>query len=242
MKSFKKFLAEDITTVTTGDTTVSKAQSVPYIVPGSTPTLPGGWPYKPQDKPQGKPEDTSEEKPTIIDWQQIDDRVQELLSTAEFINQMLQTLGWDAFVIWFSNTYGVRINDTSDIIRWFEDHSNETFHDWFEQTYPNATQEQSGTLFEILNRMRDKFYDIWRNPPIPGDPGTPFGGADDPRYRPFSLQDPTTWENADPFHPDFYRGPYPNDSDDTRPPLSPLLIPPKRFQMPQNPYPGTYQA
>jgi len=241
MKRFKEFLAEDITTATTGDTTASKAESgpYPYMVPGSTPTLPGGWPYKPQDKPQDDSNDNEEqEKPTIIDWQELDDRIQEAIEEAERFAEMIRTLGWDAFVAWFFRTYGIAINDTGQWIDGILFNITEELWDWFRENYPNPSENQGNTFIQRMRQLDDRFFDIIINAQ-PGSPGTPLGGADDPRYQPIDLQDPFTWDNIDYFNRDFYRGPIPPGRlPDPR--LRPWWTP--YDHDPSTPYPGTYQA
>ena len=175
------------------------------MVPGGTPTLPGGWPYKPQDKPQGKPEDSDErDMPPLIDWDEIDDRIQDAIEEAERIVKAWTSMTWDAFVLWLFNNYGINIASSSDYINFILSRDTE-IRDWFLENYPNATDEQFETFQERLSRLRRRIGDII-NPPAPGTTGSPLGGADDPRYKPFDLQDPTTWGRIYYFHPDFYRG------------------------------------
>jgi hypothetical protein len=213
MKSFKKFLIEVMTTAATTSTTQgtssSKAQSGPYMVPGGTPTLPGGWPYKPQGKPQDKPQDKPEDSddqdmPPLIDWDELDDRIQDAIEEAERIVKAWYSMTWDAFVLWLFNNYGINIATSSDYINFILDRDTDIW-DWFFENYPNATDEQYETFQERLSRFRRRIGDII-NPPAPGTTGSPLGGADDPRYKPFDLQDPTTWGRIYYFDPDFYRG------------------------------------
>jgi hypothetical protein len=256
MKTFKQFLREEIT-ATPGDVGSSKAQSAPVFYGGgsplgTTPTLPGGWPYKPQEKPETeeKPEKPGQ-PPEPIDWEEIDDRVEDLYDRFKQIIDMMRTLSWDAFLAWLQTNYGITIPASET-----DAHSHFSFtlinqlHRWFMETYPNATSDQFNTFIQRLSDLDDRLYDLY-DPGPPGSPGTPFGGADDPRYN-FDLQNPNTWEGINPFNPDFLRpgAPTPGtyqDADDVSPNI------PWWFRIPrfgqtwsttpgQQANPGTYEA
>jgi len=253
MKTFKQFLREEMT-ATPGDAGSSKAQSAPVFYGGgsplgTTPTLPGGWPYKPQEKPETeeKPEKPGQ-PPEPIDWEEIDDRVEDLYERFKQIMDMMRALSWDAFLQWLSSQ-GITVPGAvteDDVFDYFIQDLSQQLLEWFYDTYPDATDQQKQTFYQRLRDLGDRFGDLYVDSP-PGTPGTPFGGADDPRYRPFDIQDPTTWENADPFNPDFQRPgapPAPTQSDEVQIPwwlrIRRYGQPP--YTAPSNPYPGTYEA
>ena len=259
MKSFKEFLREEMT-ATPGDAGSSKAQSAPVFYGGgsplgTTPTLPGGWPYKPQT--EEKPENPHK-PPEPIDWEEVDDRIEDLYDRFKQKIDMLGLLSWDAFIQWLETTFGVTTTGAGggmDVYTRFTMTLYLQLQQWFMRTYPNATPEQVNTFTQRMRDLYDRFNDLFDDyvnpgPPTPGTPGTPFGGADDPRYN-FDLQNPNTWEGINPFNPDFLRpgaptpGPYQRDDN-----VSPYLPWWYRYFPGQPPSttpgqqvnPGTYEA
>ena len=205
-----------------------------------------------KDVIEEKPEKPGQ-PPEPIDWEEVDDRVEDLYDRFKQIMDMMRTLSWDAFLAWLQTNYGITPPGSfteDNVFTYFVFDLFDQLHQWFMQTYPNATPEQVNTFTQRLSDLDDRLTDFYAPRP-PGSPGSPFGGADDPRYN-FDLQNPNTWEGINPFNPDFLRpgAPTPGtyqDADDVSPYLPWWYRLPRPGQTPpttpgQQVNPGTYEA
>lgn len=214
---------EEVSTAQTG--IAQSPQTAPQEQPkGTTPIV------AQVDSPTFDDESPDRSPPDPIDWDEIDDRIQDFISDFENMMRMLGLMSWDDFVSWLRTNFGVNIRTQSEFIFRMRNFFGQRLGEWYNQNYPNSTQEQNSTFDEHYRRMDDRLQQLWDEyTSVPGVPSpyTPLGGMEDDRYRPMDLNDPSTWENFDPYDPFRYPwwAPPPHNQDD-----------------PRKPYPGTYQT
>jgi hypothetical protein len=224
MKSFKKFLMEEVSSASVGlgTTPQQNSQGQPK---GSQPSV------AQVDLPVSDDE-RDRTPPDPIDWGELDDRIQDMIEQFESILRMLGMLSWDQFTTWLWYNYGIDITEYDSggawgfLSQWYEDQLKQ----WFENNYRNPTADQRSTFEHRLLNLDDRLRQLWEqhtNPSTPGSPNPylPLGGADDDRYRPMDINDPNTWHNFDPNNLPWWAPRPPNNQDD-----------------PRKPYPGVYQA
>lgn len=227
MKRFKQYLREMVADAAGGQTTPTSAQNVPAYINPTNPQYPYKSPY-----PTPEPADTQPNEnapPDPIDWQDLDDRFQQELGLFEDIMRLLGTMGWDAWLAMLARAYGITLTNPMDITQIsiiLNRAIRDRLRNWFDRTYPNSTYEQKSTFEERIRQLDDRLFEIWEQTAYPDDAPAPIPAADDDRYRPLDINDPSTWENFDPYVPNVptspYRQPPPNIRDD---PLKPFRGP-----------------
>jgi hypothetical protein len=168
MKSFKQFLIEMASPQAAG------SQQRNIVPPGSIPPpkMPPPTRLDPGSLPPGhdRPDD-QEQLPPDIDWQALDDRMQDLLRLYEDLLRMMGILPWDQFVEYMRRVHGnMTLSDRSDFDDWFRAYSQGKLEDWFNERYPNATPEQIRTMIErIFGIYHDELWEIYRRYLYPPD-------------------------------------------------------------------------
>lgn len=202
---------------------------LPYI----NPTMPGyPYPVEPDMKPASENENAP---PNPIDWQEVDDRMRDIEEGFNEWMRLINALGWDGFLLWLKNNLGINLGNinTDDFFLWYTNRYLDRFDQWFRENYPDASDEQRSTWYHKKDLFREKLSEIFHRhiyPSTPGNPNPwlPFGGADDDRYRPMDINDPSTWSNFD---------------IENNPFLTPWWYKPNRIRDdPMKPYPGVYQG
>ena len=204
-----------------------------YTRPYINPTNPG-YPY---------PLDPSEERvprenapPDPIAWDELDEIIEDFIRKFENFLNSLRLLTYEQIRAYFKRAFNIDIGmiyDPTDawIIIWGRWES--YLESWFDQRYPNATEEQRSTFLHRLEMFDERLMQLWElhlypnTPGFPLNPYTPYGGADDPRYRDLDPNDSTTWGNWDPYDPFRFHW---------------WQYPPNNMDDPFMPYPGVYSS
>lgn len=178
MKSFKQFLTE----MESSDPTDSSQRNI--VPPGSIPPPKGPPPTRldPDSLPAGHDRPDGQGNPGDIDWQDVDEEIQGLISLFRQLMQLLGTLPWDQFVEYMRTHYGnTNLSDRYDFEEWFTDYTRTHLKEWFRYHYPDHTNEQ---WFSFLERIYGQYgYELWKifdrefNPSeVPEEEGAPSQG------------------------------------------------------------------
>jgi uncharacterized short protein YbdD (DUF466 family) len=158
MKSFKQYLIE----MESSDPTDSSQRNI--VPPGSIPPpkMPAPTRLDPGSLPPGHDRPNGQQPlPPDIDWQVLDDRIQDLLGLYEDLMRMIGILPWDQFVEYMRTHFGnTTLRDRSDFDDWFRQYSQGKMHDWFDSQYPNSSIEQWRTFLDRLYEIYGE--DLWR--------------------------------------------------------------------------------
>ena len=133
------------------------------VPPGSIPPPKGPPPTRldPGSLPPGHDRPDDQGLPQDIDWQALDDKIQDLLEQYRFLFGLLGSLPWDQFVEYMRTHFGnTTLRDRSDFDDWFRVYSQDKVHEWFESRYPNSSYEQYRTFLERLYEIYGE--DLWK--------------------------------------------------------------------------------
>ena len=143
------------------------------VPPGSIPPpkMPAPTRLDPGSLPPGHNRPNDQGLPPDIDWQALDDRMQDLLRLYEDLLRMMGILPWDQFVEYMRRVHGdTTLSDRSDFDDWFRKYSQGKLEDWFNERYPDATIQQIHTMIErIFGRYHDELWEIYRRYLYPDD-------------------------------------------------------------------------
>ena len=148
MKSFKQFLIE----IASPEASDSSQRNI--VPPGSIPPpkMPAPTRLDPDSLPPGHDRPRQPDVPQEIDWEELNQRIQEFLNLYRALIQLLGILSWDQFVEYMKTHYGVTtLGDRYDFDLWFRLYSQGKLQDWWDNNYPDANHEQYLTFLERVS-------------------------------------------------------------------------------------------
>lgn len=168
MKSFKQFLTEMESPEASG------SQQRNPVPPGSIPPPKGPPPTRldPGSLPPGHDRpDGQGPLPPEIDWQALDDKIQDLLGLYRFLMGLIGSIPWDQFVEYMQTHYGnTNLGDRSDFDDWFRQYSQGKVAEWFRDRYPDSNYNQYVTYLERLYGIySDELWEIFVREYFPSD-------------------------------------------------------------------------
>lgn len=137
----------------------------PPKMPAPTRLDPGSLPPG-HDRPNGQ-----QPLPPEIDWQTLDDKIQDLLEMYRFLFGLIGSIPWDQFVEYMRTHFGnTTLRDRSDFDDWFRQYSQGKVEQWFRSQYPGSDYDQYLTFLQRLYGIyNDDLWEIFRKEYFPSE-------------------------------------------------------------------------